>query len=138
LPPEVTLPGNPSQNLTVFPMTSNLNTIATTLTLTQSTYPIIIQISNFLTGAAVLPSGSLITFNLQYLTTPRSTLSSSSFKIYSKSQKTGRAINYVESELFVTMTKGRRINAAVVSSASSVVGDLASHTIAFSTPITLF
>lgn len=73
---------------------------------------------------------------LQYLITPRTTVSSSSFKVYTRDRSL-RMINYVETDLFVTMLYGKTIDSVKVTSDSGVVGAVASHTFTFNTPIPL-
>jgi hypothetical protein len=48
-----------------------------------------------------------------------------------------RIINYVETDLFVTMLYGKEIDTVKVTSDSYVVGAIASHTFTFLTPIPL-
>jgi len=83
-----------------------------------------------------LSASDEISFELRDLVTPKTTVSSRSFKVYTK-DKDAHLINYIESDLFVTMFKGKAISTLVLTSSSYVVGALASHTFSFQTPIPL-
>ena len=78
-----------------------------------------------------------IDFQIQLLRTPNSTVSSSSFKVYSKDAD-NRIVNFIESDLFVTMLRGKTITGIKVTSSSYIVGQLAEHTFTFDAPIPLY
>jgi hypothetical protein len=63
-------------------------------------------------------------------------VSSSTFKVYTR-DSSFRLINYVETDLFVTMIYGKTISTVKVTSDSAVVGAVASHTFTFNTPMPL-
>jgi hypothetical protein len=94
----------------------------------------VLRVSNFI--SATVAASELIELELQYLITPRITVSSSSFKIYTRDSEL-RMINYVETDLFVTMIYGKMIENVRVKSDSAVVGAIASHTFTFNTPMPL-
>jgi hypothetical protein len=75
-------------------------------------------------------------FEVLSFITPRTTVSSSSFKLYTRDSLL-RIINFVETDLFVTMLYGKTIDTVKVSVASGVVGAITSHTFTFNTPIPL-
>lgn len=47
-------------------------------------------------------------------------------------------MNFIESDLFVTMLRGKTITGIKVTSSSYVVGQIAEHTFTFDTPIPLY
>ena len=71
----------------------------------------------FQTASSTLPASTTLEFKLSALRTPLTTRSSDSFKIYSRDAK-GRIVNYVETDLMVTMLKGRFIEGLSVASSS--------------------
>jgi hypothetical protein len=64
------------------------------------------------------------------------TVTSSSFKVYTKDVKQ-RLVNYIETDLFVTMPKGKFIPTAQVSTSNQTVGATSIHTISFNTVVPL-
>lgn len=80
--------------------------------------------------------GDLLEVTILNLITPRTTLSSGSFKVYTK-DSAGDVINFIETELFVTMRYGKTIEGARIKSSEGIVGVIADHTFTFNTPIPL-
>jgi hypothetical protein len=48
-----------------------------------------------------------------------------------------RLINYVETDFYVTMTRGKNIDESSISSTSSVVGEITGFTFSFENPVPL-
>lgn len=63
-------------------------------------------------------------------------MTSSSFKIYTKDLQ-DRTVNFVETDLDVTMLRGKAIETLKVTTSSYVVGNVAAHIFTFDTPIPL-
>ena len=97
----------------------------------------VLRIENMVSALErVIPVGGVFEVELINLITPRTTVSSSSFKVYTRDSKEN-IINYVETELFVTMLYGKKISGARVSTSDPVVGNLATHSFTFNTNIPL-
>jgi len=97
-----------------------------------------VRISDWLDASGdELLKGADLDFSIEQLRTPLTTRSSASFEVYTKDIQ-GYQINYLSTDMCATMTDGKAIQDAEVSSSSSVVGAIASHTIRFTSvvPIT--
>lgn len=96
-----------------------------------------IRVRDFVeSGGNSMAKNSKIVFALSKLQTPLTTKSSGSFRVYTK-DKDGYIVNYVVSDLFVTMLRGRHIPSLRLASASKVVGQRAAHALYFQTPVPL-
>ena len=135
-PPELQLPASQAA-VTIKPI-KNMDTVHTSAkAAVDPAGKVLIVIRDFISQAtARLSAADETSFELRDLVTPKTTVSSRSFKVYTK-DKAAHLINYIESDLFVTMFKGKAISTLVLTSSSAVVGALASHTFSFQTPIPL-
>jgi hypothetical protein len=97
----------------------------------------VLRIENFVTALERVRSiGNVFEIGIINMITPRTTVSSSSFKIYTRDSDLN-IINYVETDLFVTMLYGKKISGAKVSTSDQVIGNTAIHSFTFNTPIPL-
>lgn len=94
-----------------------------------------IKINNLFTASSsAFAAGTTLEFKLSKLTTPLTTKSSESFRVYSRDAQ-GRIINYVETDLLVTMQAGKFMEGLTVASSDNVVGKVAEHSIQFASPV---
>jgi len=63
-------------------------------------------------------------------------MSSDSFKVYILDPK-GNLINYVESDLFLTMRYGKQLIDPKVTPGAFIVGEYTPHTFTFKTPVSV-
>lgn len=87
-------------------------------------------------GRTSLNPGEKVSFKLANLRTPTTTVTSNTFKVYTK-DKEGRIVNFVETDMDVTMLRGIAIKTMEITASSYVVGNIAAHTFTFDTPIPL-
>ena len=98
---------------------------------------IVVKVTDFISQkTALLSPKDQVVFELQNLVTPKTTVSTRSFKVYTK-DKDDYLVNYIESDIFVTMFKGKSIPTMQLTSSSYIVGEVASHTLNFVTSIQL-
>lgn len=90
----------------------------------------------FKDGVGRLGKSTTIKFTVALLRTPLTTESTSSFKILTK-DAAARIVNFVLSDLRVTMLRGKHIPTLAVKASNYVVGASASHTFSFATPVPL-
>lgn len=94
-----------------------------------------IKVSNiFAASSSAFAAGVTLEFSLSKLRTPLTTKSSESFRVYSR-DAADRIINFVETDLLVTMPKGKLLDGLTVTSSSYVVGKIAEHSIQFTSPV---
>ena len=98
---------------------------------TTSKDPYILKVSGF---DSEMPSGKTMNLELDTLTTPKTTVSTRTFKIYSK-DSLGRIINYVDSEFILTMISGKNVGSAKIATTSPLVGDVSGLVLDFDTPV---
>lgn len=100
LPPEIALPAN---KLVVPTGVDLINVVTARTQFDPDAYPVVIKVVD-ITSSEIL-SGEKISFKLQNLRTPTTTVTSSSFKVYTKDAD-DRIVNFVETDLDVTMLRG--------------------------------
>lgn len=142
LPPEVRLPssgpavakGTPQLTGTGFAATSSK------LPASHQVHPngtVTVRVTDIVkAGSSKLGKGASIKFALSWLRTPLTTESSGSFKIFTKDSK-GRIVNYVITDLLITMLKGKHIPSLEVRASNYIVGATAAHSFSFATPVPL-
>ena len=117
-----------------------INVVSARTEFDPDAYPVVIKVVGIIgrtkDGRTTLEPGEKVSFKLQNLRTPTTTVTSSSFKVYTKDGE-DRIVNFVETDLDVTMLRGIAIDTMEITSSSQVVGNIAAHTFTFDTPIPL-
>jgi hypothetical protein len=63
-------------------------------------------------------------------------VSTSTFKVYTRDRDL-RIINFIDSDFYITMKRGKNIEDASISSVSTIVGDITGFTFDFLNPVPL-
>lgn len=93
--------------------------------------PFILKVSGF---ESEMASGETVSLDLSTLTTPKTTVSTQTFRIYSKDGE-GRIINFVDTGYILTMIRGKTVAGAKASTISPLVGDVTGLVLDFVTPV---